>query len=83
MSVFRISLDENNPGKVELHSIYEVHSAKIILVEPDPDNTKQLFVLEDDQKLTRIEDVGEGKATIKSSYDLTHHILEDAITILD
>ena len=83
VSVVRVSLDQHDGEKLRVDNIYEVYSTKIVLIEPDPDNSKQLFVLEDDQKLTRIEDKGENKATINASNDLTHHLLEEAIAKLD
>ena len=76
MSIVRIGLSDAGSEKLTTTTIYESHSSRIILVEPDPDHSKKLFVLEDEQKLVRIEDNDEGKAMIGDSTDLSYHDLE-------
>ena len=84
MSVVKVALGEHDAEKLDVSNIYEVHSSRIILVEPAPDHYKRLIVLEDDQKLVMIEDSGtESKATVEGSKDFSHHNLEEAIAQVD
>ena len=53
------------------------------MIEPDPDNSKCLFVLDDDQKLLKIKDKKEGKALLEYTKDLSKFDLEENIAEVD
>ena len=46
------------------------------MVEPDPENPLHLFVITEDQIVHKIKDIGDGKARVDGTIDLTHHELE-------
>ena len=43
------------------------------MIEPDPNDVKNLFVLDDEQRILKLVDNGEGKAVVLTSVDMTHH----------
>ena len=49
------------------------------MIECDPDNSMCLFVLDEEMRLLKIMDDGEGKATIVAIIDMAHHLLEDEL----
>ena len=67
---------------LEITDIFESHSSKIVLVEADPDNCECLFVLDEEMKLFKILDNGEGKGVVMATIDISHHELEDEIEVL-
>lgn len=49
MQVVKVALgDENEHEKLVTTNIYETHSSNIVLIEPDTEHMRRLFVLEDD-----------------------------------
>ena len=61
MTIVRVGLDPDDPERINIEDIYESHSSRIIIVEPDPDDFQSLFVLDDEQKLHKITDKMQGK----------------------
>ena len=64
--------------------IYEVNSSKIVLVEPNPEVPKHLFVLDDDLRLFQLKDKNEGKAEVMSVIDLSlkHPDLDQKLSVM-
>lgn len=62
------------------------------MLEPDPESSSHLFVLDEEQRITKIEDTvdetglktqSEGKAVIVSTIDMSEHTLEEEIQNLE
>ena len=53
------------------------------MIVADPDNPQCLFVIDDEMKLLKILDNGEGKAVIVGSVDMTNHDLEEEIVNIE
>ena len=52
------------------------------MIEADPENSECLFIIDEEMKLLKILDNGEGKGVIVATIDMTHHDLEDEIESL-
>ena len=49
MEIVKVGLDDDdNSDKLQRVEIFESHSSRIILVEPDPANPLNLFVIDDE-----------------------------------
>ena len=86
--VIRVSLCtsdvESAENKPQLVEVFESHSSRVVLVEPDPGNASNLFILDDEQRIFKIQDNGgDGKAVVLQSVDMTLHDLEDELALLD
>lgn len=71
MAITKIELGSISSDELLVTDIYEMHSSKIILIEPDPENPKILFALDDELKILLIEDKKDGKAHVRGSIDLS------------
>lgn len=88
MEVIKISLGSSDAsgdsqGKLTLVEVFESHSSKILLVEPDPQDPLNLFLLDDEQKILLLQDNGEGKAVVLQSIDVSNHDLEHEMELFD
>ena len=54
-------------------------SSKLIALEIDPEDNESLYVLDDEQKLTRLNITIDGKLALEMSFDLSVHNIEDLL----
>ena len=85
MEVAKVALasEEEQDQSLEITDIFESHSSRIILIEADPNNPEYLFLIDEEMKLLKIHDDGEGKGVIIASIDMTHHDLEEELDELE
>ena len=82
MNVTKLAItaeDVETEDSLEITDIYDSHSARIILIEADPEDSECLFIIDDEVKIHKIVDNGEGKGTVLLTVDMSHHELEDEL----
>ena len=67
---------EGYDEKIQTVDIFESSSARILVIEPDPEDYKCLFLITDDEQIYKLRTNVEGKATILNVIDMSHHNLE-------
>ena len=73
----RVSLGDNTKDdRLQMADIFESSSSTILVIEPDPEDPRYLFVITDEEQVYKIEDKGEGKAVTVDIRDMTDHDLE-------
>ena len=73
----RVSLSDNTKDdRLKTEDIFESSSSTILVIEPDPEDPRYLFVITDEEQVYKIEDKNEGKAPIDSIRDMSDHDLE-------
>ena len=73
----RISLgDTSKEDRLQQADIYESSSSTILVIEPDPEDPRYLFVITDEEVVYKLEDKGEGKAVTVDIRDMQDHNLE-------
>ena len=85
MEVAKIAIageEESLENSLDITDIFESHQTRIVLIEADPENSECLFIIDEEMKLLKILDNGEGKGVIVATIDMTHHDLEDEIESL-
>ena len=82
--VVKIGLDRE-PGceKLLLEAVYESANASVILLEPDLESAKHLFIVDDQQHVIKLYDEGEGKADVVRAVDLQGHDLDGELDLLE
>lgn len=89
--VFKIGLmqttDTNDrAGQIHAISIWDSPTSKLVILEPDPENSERLFVLDEEQRITTLEDSLKSavekssqanKANVVRSSDMTKHSMEE------
>ena len=77
-AIVKIALNsgEGSNESIQKVDIFESSSSKILVIEPDPENHKNLFLISDDQQIYKLNTNVEGKATIIDTRDISHHELE-------
>ena len=63
--VLRIKLDADHPEGFKCETVYESSNAKILALEPDPENCSQIFVLDEEHRVTLLRDKNENDLTSK------------------
>lgn len=59
----RIELGEKDGTEIiKIVDIFESHNSKLLVIEPAPQNSRHLFVVDEGEQVIKIDDDGEGKA---------------------
>ena len=82
-AIVKISLNSDSNKQIQKVDIYESSSSKILVVEPDPENHNNLFVILDDQQIIKLNTEQEGKATTVYARDMSDHHLEDDLADIE
>ena len=64
MEIAKVSIPKDDAEQLEVTDIFESHSSKIVVIEADPDNPNYLFVINEEMRLIKIHDDGDGKAKL-------------------
>ena len=67
--------DDEQFEKLKVVEIYENHSQRILIIEPDPENFNNLFLVTDEERILKISDEGWNKAEVVKTVDVSHHDL--------
>ena len=55
--IVKIGIDTDSPSDpLRIMSIFESRSSRLLALEPDPDSNKNLFVLDEEQRIIMLED---------------------------
>ena len=61
--IVRIEMGEKDGSEmIKIVEIFEIHNSKLLVIEPDPQNARHLFVVDEGEQVLKIDDDGEGKA---------------------
>lgn len=91
--IVKIGINEESPHEpLQVTSIYESPNSRLLILEHDPENTKYLFVLDEELRIIKIEDAEErsgknsekeSKAKVISTVDLSQHQLVEELLIVE
>ena len=71
-----LSSGEGEDEKIQTVDIFESISSRILVIEPDPEDHRCLFLISDDEHIYKVMTNVEGKATIVNVIDMSQHNLE-------
>lgn len=55
----RVGLKDDESGeRLDIFTIYETHSTRLVILEPDPESHEKLFVIDEEQRVIHILDSG-------------------------
>lgn len=54
--------EKDGSEMIKIVEIFESHNSKLLVIEPDPQNSRHLFVVDEGEQILKIDDDGEGKA---------------------
>ena len=77
-SIFRVGIanEEQTDKQIETFEIFDSLSKRILAIEADPENSDNLFLVDDDEKILTLQDKSDGqKADIKDVFDMSVHSL--------
>ena len=91
--IVKIGIDTASPSDpLRIMTIFASRNSRLLVLEPDPDNRKHLFVLDEEQRIILLEDKAssfseatenDSKAELLSTVDMSKHQLEDEIISLE
>ena len=68
--------------KLQVQEIFDSHASRLLVIEADPENFENIFVVDDEQRVYTLKDASEGKAQILEAQDMSQYSLEDELELV-